>query len=171
MTTVLVTSEKTRPSESQPIKRMGTCLEIRPLRRTFLSVILATWEGAKSFTVSMIADGESGARRFRACVARKVPQKWRWSRPVQGIRRGSRNRSEGLRTRRGSVTRCNFGSCEKTRRCSPQGLKPAASLTGEQRFLAGDDLPAALAVDVDLNYAGLAAEAAAILRAARGPHR
>src|SRR5208282_621053 len=49
MTTVLVTSENTRPSESLPIKRMGTCLEIRPLRRTLWSVILATWGRGQEF--------------------------------------------------------------------------------------------------------------------------
>src|SRR5208337_258361 len=62
MTTVLVTSEKTRPSESLPIKRMGTCLEIRPLRRTFWEIILTTWGRGQEFR--RFHDSRGGKRRW-----------------------------------------------------------------------------------------------------------
>src|SRR5258708_6830657 len=42
-TTVCASSVNTRPSESLPIRRIGTDLNKRPLRRIFFDVILATW--------------------------------------------------------------------------------------------------------------------------------
>src|SRR5713226_10753975 len=47
--TVVVRSEKKRPSASLPMRRMGTCLGTRPLRRRPCLFILATWGRGQDF--------------------------------------------------------------------------------------------------------------------------
>ena len=42
-------------------------------------------------------------------------------------------------------------------------MEKAEGLAGEESFLAGDGLPAALAIDIDVSYAILAIEGAAVL--------
>src|SRR4029077_3808770 len=70
-TTVCVSSENIRPSASLPIRRIGTDLNKRPLRRIFFDVILATWGRGQENNVFRIPENRGSGGDFARQLRKK----------------------------------------------------------------------------------------------------
>src|SRR5580700_12316616 len=100
--TVRVSSEKTRPSASQPSKIIGVDLVMRPLWRRLMSVILASWGRGQGLIPDIrIAKRKAGVGIFRG-----------------ELRAGN----GGGRARENSATNCAAGSIVDARESADRPL-------------------------------------------------